>query len=84
MPAELEVSLETTLRREDAQLFEARDDRIEQRLVGEVDERRASPELECVAKRRGGALRVVALERPGALLREALEGLEVERLGFDA
>ena len=53
MPAEGEIRLDPALERGQAQLLEARDRRLRERLVGEVGERWPAPEREGLTKRLG-------------------------------
>ena len=66
--AEREVGLEPPLERHQAELFEAENLRLRERLVGEVGERRPAPEVESFAQplRRQLGRRPLAPPRPAA------------------
>ena len=80
MAAEGELRLDPLLERREANLFEPLDRRLGKRLVGEVGERRATPEPPRVTQKVGRELRLSALECPSGLLRLTLEAVEVELL----
>ena len=84
VPSEREVGVDPLLERGQAELLEASDLRLGERLVREVGEGRPAPERERVTEPIGCQLRVVPAERLSSLLEPALERGGVERLGSDA
>ena len=78
MPAEGEIRFDPALERGQAQLLEARDRRLRERLVGEVGERRPAPERERLTERLGRRGRLPGAERALARLDELLERVQVE------
>ena len=83
MPAEREVGVDPVLDRGEAELLEAPDRRLGERLVAEVREWRAPPQRERGAELLGRVGRVSGRECAASLLDEALEPMEVERIGLD-
>jgi hypothetical protein len=84
LAAACEFSLEEALPREQSKLLEARDERLQDALVGEIAESRAPPEFERCLERRARLVSAIVLERAGSGLGEPLELDEVERLRADA
>jgi hypothetical protein len=79
-----EVGFEPVLEGVEPFLLEPSDLDLRERLVSEVRQRRAAPQLERFAQALGCALRLPVSECRPALGREALEALEVELAGLDA
>ena len=84
VPPQCEVRLEALLERRDPELFQARALHVCERLGAELRERRAAPERDPVAKRRGGLLGPSGRQRASPVGEQALEpvridGLRVER-----
>jgi hypothetical protein len=71
--AEREVGLDALLDDDRAQLLEARDLRLCERLVEEVRERGPSPQCKGLTERDLGRLRLAPLERGAPFLRQARE-----------
>ena len=82
--SEREVGVDPLLERGQAELLEASDLRLGERLVREVGKGRPAPERQRVTEPIGCQLRVVPAERLSSLLDPALEDGGVERLGSDA
>ena len=80
--AEREVDVDPLLDRGHAELLEAGDLRLRERLVGEVRQRRPAPQVERLAKSLGCARRVPPPGDGNRHLELALETLRVERLGL--
>ena len=76
-----ELGLEPALRGKQSQLLQPRRNRLHRRLVGQVGERRARPQVQRSGERGRRFVEVLALEREAALLRETLESGQVERVG---
>jgi hypothetical protein len=78
-----EIRFDATLECQQAQLLEATRDRIEERLVGEVGERRPTPQRQRRTKGGRRLIGVAAFERPAPVARELLEPLEIESAYLD-
>ena len=83
MAAEREIGVDALLERDGAELLEARDLGLGERLVEEVRERGAAPERERLAERALGRGRISCLERRPSVLREPREAVEVDALGIE-
>ncbi len=81
--AEGEIGLDPLLERGEAQLLEARDFRLRERLVREVGERVPAPQIEGVVEQFGGGRRISGGGRPRSLAELMLEALRVEPVRLD-
>jgi hypothetical protein len=66
-----------------AELLESRDRALRERLVGEVGERFASPQVERLTKKLPGSFRVVVGELPASVLEHVRVGIGVELARVD-
>ena len=82
--AECEVGLDPILYRVQAQLLEARDLRLCERVVGEIRIGRAPPQLEGLRERSRRGRRVSGLGRRPAVAQQPREATGVELVGLDA
>ena len=82
--AEREIRHEALLDRVQPQLLEARDLGLSEGVVGEVDERRAPPQLERRAEPVRCGRGILRFACPSALTQQALEPVGVELVGPDA
>jgi hypothetical protein len=78
--AERQVGVDAALERDEPLLLQPRALRPRPGLVGELAERRAAPQRERVAQRRGGALGVTRRERAATVVEQPLEPGRVERV----
>ncbi len=83
VPPEREVGVDPELDRRQPDLLEPGDRRLRETLVGEVGERRASPQGQRLAQLLRPVCRQPASEQAPPLLHEALEAVEIERVRFD-
>jgi hypothetical protein len=81
--AKLQVCLEPFLLGQQAQLLQARDLRLRERLVGEIGQRRAAPEAEPDRELGGGNSRVALRERIPPFGEQPLETGDVDGLRID-
>ena len=79
MPSQLEVGLDALLQGAEALLFQPRDRRLRERVVGEVCKRRPAPQRERLVQPVRGSLRI----RSRRLVAQPLEAVEVEPAGLD-
>jgi hypothetical protein len=84
MASEREVGLDPLFEGTQAQLLQPRDLRLGKRLVGEVVQRRSSPQPERVAEDPGGLCCLSGRQGLSALLEQRLEAARVDRLRLDA
>ncbi len=82
MPAEREVSVDAGFEGRPAPLLEPRYLRLDERLVGQVGERRPAPHREGLAEHLGGRIRV-GFRQVARLLDQVLEAIHVELTGMD-
>ena len=78
--AELEIGLDALLQRPDAQLLEACDRRLSEGVVGEIRERRAAPQPQCLVQLGSDDRRIC----PRCLGAQLLEAMNVELTGLEA
>src|SRR5918996_867874 len=83
VPTEGEVRLDPILERDQAQLLEARDVSLRERLVAKVGERRTAPEVEGLAEPSRRGLGTPVRKRGASFLEEPLEPVEIELLRID-
>ncbi len=83
MTPEREVGVDPELDCSQPDLLEPGDRRLGEALVGEVRERRASPERQRVAEPLRRVGRQAAGEQAPSLVHEALEAVEIELVGLD-
>ena len=81
---EREVSVEPELDCSQPDLLEPGDRRQGEALIGEIRQRWTSPEREGVAEPLRRVGRQAAGEQAPSLVHEALEAVEIERVGLDA
>ena len=79
MPSQLEVGLDALLQGAEPLLFQPRDRRLRERVVGEVCKRRPAPQRERLVQPVRGTLRI----RSRRLVAQPLEAVEVEPAGLD-
>ena len=82
--SEGEIGLDPALEGQQPELLEATRDRVEERLVGEVGERRPAPQRQRGAEDGRRLVGVAPLERAASVARELLEPLEIEGSQRDA
>ena len=81
--AEREIGVDSLLEHDGAQLLESRDLGLRERLVREVGQRRATPELERLAKGTGRRTGIARAERRPPLVREPREAVDVHALRLE-
>ena len=82
VPAEEQVGVDAVFDRRGPRFFEPGDHRSRERIVGEVDERGAAPQRECVAQHVRGRLGVALVQGGAAFRREPVEPGRVERVAW--
>ena len=80
---EPELGLDPVLVRDEAQLLEARDLALRERLVAQVRERRPAPEGERLGEQLGGLAKRTSAQRGVSFFREPLEAFRVELVRID-
>jgi hypothetical protein len=80
---ESEICLDASLERGEAELLEAGDRGLRERLVREIGEGRASPQRKSLAKHARRLLGLALVERPHALVEKALEAIEIDLSRLD-
>jgi hypothetical protein len=83
MAPEREVGVDPELHRSQPDLLESRDGSLGEALVGEVDERRASPQGQRLAQPLRPVCRQAARQQASPLVHEAFEAVEIERVRLD-
>src|SRR5918996_4741518 len=78
-----EFGFDAILERSDAELLETRDRRLRERLVGEIGERRTPPQGKPLSQSRRGGVCAPLSEGKTALLRQALEPIEVQLIRLE-
>jgi hypothetical protein len=81
VPAERQVGIDPALQRRQPQLLEPRDLVLGERLVGEVDQWRSTPELQPLPQPRRGVIGAAVGERALALRQRPLEPGDVHAVG---